>query len=210
MSATSVNNIILASDSKCESDSMAQQINNKFATTDSGDAEWILGCCITRSRSRGLLMIDQSQFISSILCEFGLQQCKSVTTPCPKWHLTSDMCPQSDAEREEVASLPFRAIIGKCMYLATCTCPDISYAVRELACFMSNYGSKHFEATKHLLQYLQGTCLRGIIYGGTPDLFPSFHCFTDSDWAMTEGRKLISGYVILCGGGPLTWLSKQK
>jgi hypothetical protein len=36
MSATSVDDIILASDSKRESDSTALQINNKFATTDSG------------------------------------------------------------------------------------------------------------------------------------------------------------------------------
>jgi hypothetical protein len=210
MSATSVDDIILASDSKTESDNTARQINEKFATTDSGNAEWILGCRITRSRPRRLLMIDQSQFISSILREFGMQQCKSVLTPCPKWRLTSDMCPTTDAEREEADSLPFRAIVGKCMYLATCTRPDISYAVRELARFMSNYGSKHFEAAKHLLRYLQGTRSRGVIYGDTQNSSPSFHCFTDSDWAMSEGRKSISGYVIVCGGGPLTWSSKQQ
>ena len=27
---------------------------------------------------------------------------------------------------------------------------------------------------------------------------------------MSEGRKSISGYVIVCGGGPLTWSSKQQ
>jgi hypothetical protein len=58
MSATSVDDILVASDSKQESDLVAAEINNKFAVTDSGDAEWILGCRITRFRPKRLLMID--------------------------------------------------------------------------------------------------------------------------------------------------------
>jgi hypothetical protein len=42
------------------------------------------------------------------------------------------------------------------MYLANCTRLDIAFAVHELAKFMSDYGTKHFEAAKHLLHYLQG------------------------------------------------------
>ena len=157
MSATSVDDIILVSDSKAELDLATQQINQKFTMTDCGDAEWILGCRITHLRSKRVLMIDQSQFIATILREFSMHECKAVITPCPKWCLTSDMCPQNDEQREAVLFFPFRAIVGKCMYLATCMRPDISYAVRELAHFMSNYRAKHFEAAKHLLRYLQGT-----------------------------------------------------
>jgi hypothetical protein len=174
MSATSIDNIILISDSKTQSNLATQQINKKFTTTDCSDANWILGCCITQLRSKHLLMIDQSQFISTILREFRMHQCKSIHTPCPKWCLTSDMSPKTDDEREEAALLPFQAIIGKCMYLSTCICPDISYAVWELARFMSNYGTKHFKAAKHLLRYLQGMHLRGIIYGNTNNLSPTF------------------------------------
>jgi len=68
----------------------------------------------------------------------------------------------------------------------------------------------YYEAAKHLLRYLKGTKSRGIIYGNSDDISPIFRSFTDSDWAMSEGRKSISGYVILCGGGPITWSSKQQ
>lgn len=210
MSATSVDDILIASDSKAESDLATRQINEKFSITDSGDAEWILGCRITRQRSKRLLMIDQSQFVSTILHDFSMDRCNPVQTPCPKFRLTSEMCPQNDAERESAALLPYRALVGKCMYLSTCTRPDISYAVRDLARFMSNYGKQHYEAAKHLLRYLQGTKSRGIIYGNSDDMSPVFRSFTDSDWAMSDGRKSISGYVILCGGGPITWSSKQQ
>jgi hypothetical protein len=210
MSATSVDDIIIASDSQSESDLCARQIDEKFPTTDCGDAEWILGCRITRCRAKRLLMIDQSQFIASILRDFGLDNCKPVKTPCPKWRLTQDMCPRNAAEQEIADALPFRTLVGKCMYLATCTRPDISYAVRELARFMSNYGAKHFAAAKHLLRYLQGTRSRGVVYGNCGNFSPVFHSFCDSDWAMTEGRKSVSGYVVMCADGPICWSSKQQ
>jgi hypothetical protein len=213
MSATSVDDIILVSNSKAESDRAASQINDKFTSTDCGDAEWILGCRVTRCRAKRLLMIDQSQFITTILREFKMDKCNDLTTPCPKIRLTADMCPKTDNERDEVTKAPYSdycAIVGKCMYLSTCTRPDISFAVRELARFMSNYGKQHYAAAKHLLRYLQGTRTRGIIYGDTENLSPTFRSFADSDWAMSDGRKSISGYVIECGGGPICWSSKQQ
>ena len=146
MSATSVDDILIASNSKLESNLAADEINNKFTVTDGGDADWILGCRITRCRPKRLLMIDQSQFVTTILREFNMENCNSMITPCPKWRLTSEMCPQTDAERDDAALLPYRAIVRKCMYLSTCTRPDISFAVRELARFMSNYGRKHYDA----------------------------------------------------------------
>ena len=48
MSATSVDDIILASDTPDESRHASAEINAKFAVTDSGDANWILRCRITR------------------------------------------------------------------------------------------------------------------------------------------------------------------
>lgn len=96
------------------------------------------------------------------------------------------------------------------MYLSNCTRPDISFTVRELAKFMSNYGTKHFEAAKHLLRYLQGMRGRGVIYGNSPNPYPIFKSFADSDWAMSKGRKSVSGFVVKCGNGPLTWSSKQQ
>ena len=210
MSATSVDDILLVSDSVSESDRATSEINDKFTITDIGNTEWILGCRITRFRSKRVLMLDQEQFVLSILRQFGMEHCNSVKTPLPKWRLTPDMCPQNDTKRETATSLPYCAIVSKCMYLSTCTRPDITYAIRELARFMSNYGERHFAAAKHLLRYLQGTRSRGIIYGNTEQTIPVFRSFADSDWAMCDSRKSVSGYVIECGGGPLSWSSKQQ
>jgi hypothetical protein len=39
---------------------------------------------------------------------------------------------------------------------------------------------------------------------------PIFRSFTDSDWAMSDNRKSVSGFIIECGGGPIAWSSKQQ
>jgi hypothetical protein len=210
LSATSVDDILLASNSKAKSDTATAQINDKFTITDSGDAEWILGCRITRCRSKHLLMIDQEQFTTSILRDYGFANSKPNQTPCPKDRLTSEMCPKTDAEREEVAKFPYCTIVGKCMYLAMCTRPDIAYAVCKLARFMSNFGPKHCIAVKHLLRYLNCTRSHGIIYSNLENLTPIFRSFADSDWGMSDSRKSVSGYIIECAGGPIAWSSKQQ
>ena len=210
ISAMSVDDLLLASNSQMESNLATAQIKQKFAITDGGDTEWLLGCRICRWRHKRLLMIDQEQYTTQILSDFHMENCNSVKTPCPTYRLKSDMCPSTEEERRTAAELPYCALVGKCMYLANCTRLDISFAVRELAKFMSNYGTRHFDATKHLLRYLQGTRSRGIIYGNSPNPYPIFKSFADSDWAMSEGRKSVSGFLIECGNGPLNWSSKQQ
>lgn len=157
-----------------------------------------------------MLIIDQEQYTTQILTDFRMENCNSVKTPCLAFRLTSEMCPTNKEEKQAAALLPYCAIVGKCMYLSNCTRPDISFAIHELAKSMSNYGPKHFEAAKHLLRYLQGTRSRGIIYGNSPNTYPIFKVFANSDWAMSENRKSISGFLIECGNGPLTWSSKQQ
>jgi hypothetical protein len=52
ISATSVDDLLIASSSKAESDLAASQIKQKFAITDGGDTEWLLGCRIRRWRDQ--------------------------------------------------------------------------------------------------------------------------------------------------------------
>jgi hypothetical protein len=98
ISAMSVNDLLIASNSKTESDLAATQIKEKFAVTDSGDTEWLLGCRIRRWRHRRLLMIDQEQYTTRILSDFHMENCNSVKTPCPSYRLSTDMCPKNDEE----------------------------------------------------------------------------------------------------------------
>jgi hypothetical protein len=37
-----------------------------------------------------------------------------------------------------------------------------------------------------------------------------FRAFADSDWAMSEGRRSVSRYIIECTSAPIAWSSKQQ
>ena len=211
MTATSVDDILVASTTKAESDQVAKDLGSLFEITDSEQVESLLGCRITRNRARRSIKIDQEIYITSILRQFGMEHCNSATTPLPpKLYLTKHMCPTTQKEREEVSHHPYREVVGKCMYLSTCTRPDISYAVRELARFMSNFGTPHWNAARHLLRYLQGTRSHGLTLGNVDDAYPIFKGLCDSDWAMGENRHSVSGYLILLGTSPIAWSSKQQ
>jgi len=63
------------------------------------------------------------------------------------------LLPETAEDSFKVKDFPYTSVVSKCMYLATCTWPDITYTVHELARFMASYGPSHIAAAKHLLQY---------------------------------------------------------
>ena len=212
ISTTSVDDMLIASTSKAESDDVIASLTNFYEITDNTNVNFHLGCSIIRWRSRRAIKVHQESYTTSILRDVGMEACNAVATPMhPNMRLTTDDCPQTSEERIKMQqSFPYCFIIGKCMYLATCTRPDIAYTVRELAKYMSNFGKSHIQAAKHLLRYLRGTSSHGILLGQIDAPYPLFRALSDSDWGMGDSRKSISGFVILLGDSPLAWSSKQQ
>jgi hypothetical protein len=99
ISATSVDDILLASSSKEESNQAAKDISQVFETSHAEDVEHLLGCRIIRWRSWCSLKLDQEVFTTAILREFGIEHLKPNSTPFPvKTYLTANMCPKTDEE----------------------------------------------------------------------------------------------------------------
>lgn len=115
----------------------------------------------------------------------------------PGRRLTPQTTPLTSEEQNIVDAFPYGAVVGKCMYLSTCSCPDISYTVRELAGYMVNYGPAHVSAAKHLLRYLKGTQSHGVVLGSTNMVYPMIRALSDSDWGMSDSRKSVSGFLIM-------------
>jgi hypothetical protein len=120
------------------------------------------------------------------------------------------MSPKNPDQEKLARSRPYPTLVGKLLYLSTCTRPDIAWAVRELSRFMGNWGEQHWGAAKHVVRYLKGTKSMGVMYGNVDNPYPLFRSFTDSDWAMGDPRRSVTGYIIEMGGGPISWASKQQ
>lgn len=211
ISETSVDNILLASSSTSESDSVTHGLAKFYEIVDNGSPSWLLGCKIIRIRGRCAIYVYQDSYIDTTLHEFKMETCNTVSTPLqPGTSLTMDLCPSTYKEREAAKQLPYCRLFEKLMYLITATRPDLVSAVRELAKFTSNYGKGHWNVAKHVLRYLQGTCSQALVLGNFHDPYPIFRGFTDSDRANTEGQKSILGYVMMIGTSPIAWSSKQQ
>lgn len=211
---TSVDDMLIASTNNVESNAVVASLASQFEITDNGEPTLHLGCAIERDRANRIIRIHQTSYCESILRDFGFDKANPVATPMEPGQrfLPRPPGPYTLAETERVAEFPYGTILGKCMYLATCTRLDIAYTVRELARFVSNYGPMHITAVKHLLRYLRGTTSYGLQLGGSPPSGPQFiRALTDSDWGMDDAtRKSVSGFIVMFGDSPVAWSSKQQ
>ena len=107
------------------------------------------------------------------------------------------------------SNIPYRQAVGSLNYLATCTRPDIAYAVNYVSRGMQNPTNLDWIAVKRIFRYLQGTRKTGIIYkkGGSNILSG----FSDASYAPeASDRKSTSGYVFTMNGGAISWKSKRQ
>ena len=142
-----------------------------------------------------------------------MADCNPVSIPAnPSNRVNHKMSPKTEAERREMESIPVREEIGSLMYLAGMTRGDISYAVNQVAAFVSNPGRDHWEAIKQILAYLAGTTHHGICNGGESinQTMPLIG-YTDGDLAMDRlKRKSITGVCFKFHGGLISWGSKRQ
>jgi len=75
----------------------------------------------------------------------------------------------------------YRQIVGSVLYLSNNTRPDTSYAVGQLARFMSKPAIIYLRMCKHLLRYLVGIIEVGITYSSQRNvLLLTYAIYTDA------------------------------
>ena len=133
----------------------------------------------------------------------GMSDCKPVKTPVDPGNRLVKA-----AEDEEALDQPlYQSVVGGLMYLATCTRPDIAFAVGMLARFSSKPNRSHWVAAKRVLRYLKRTMNFGLFYSNGSGVLG----YSDADWAGDmDDRKSTSGYMFQIAGGPVSWRSKKQ
>ena len=188
-----------------------KELSSHFKLRDLGPTRFFLGIHITRDRSNRTLSLSQRQYCEDMLKEFNMSDCRPVGTPMAAGlRLTVDMAPQTPDDIAQMKGLPYGRAVGKLNYLALATRPDISFSVSTLARFSSNPGPAHWQAVKHLLRYIKGTMDYKLTYGASPHP-TQFVTYSDADYAGDlDGAKSTSGWVVLMGGGAVSWSSKLQ
>lgn len=146
-----------------------------------GEVGLILGMKVTLDREKKIIHVDQSKYINEMLLHFGMGDCHPISTPLDSnQKVSGEMCPEDEAEKQEMAKYPYREAIGSLLYLVQVTRPDINFVVNLLSRYSTNPGKGHWQTIKRVFRYLKGTSSLGITYGRE---IHDVTGFCDADWS---------------------------
>ena len=123
-------------------------LSKHFKCDDVGELEDYVGCKIDVDRENRKMTISQPVLVQSLFDEFGdIPQGKIVLTPAQPGSVL--MKGEETGVLDEAMHKRYRSGVGKLMYLAKHTRPDISNAVRDLARHMHAPNQGHWKAMEH-------------------------------------------------------------
>ncbi|CAN6719196.1 unnamed protein product [Malus baccata var. baccata] len=195
-----VDDLIITGESETEIASLKQSLQETFAIKDLGRLKYFLGIEMATS-SKGLFL-NQRKYVTDLLKETNLLDCKPTTSP-----IDSKLKLTMDGEALHNVSY-YQRLVGKLIYL-TITRPDITYAVGIVSQFMHSPTVDHLNIVKRILRYLKGSIRRGILMQNNQST--SISGYTDADWAGNAiDRRSTTGYCTFVGGNIVTWKSKKQ
>lgn len=184
----------------------------RFKVGADSELHWFLGMRVYCHAGR--ITVNHEKYIDAVLLRFGMDQCKSTSTPlAEKVQLLKDDCPaEGSPEAKQMRGLDYRGLVGSLNYLAVTSRPDIAYACHSLSCYLNNPGPTHWTAAKHVMRYLRGTKTKGLEYRHDPAGLV-LKGYADADWAGDlNNRRSTSGYCFQVQGsaGAVSWGSKMQ
>jgi hypothetical protein len=205
---------ILLSPSDTEINKAIGEISGLFNITDQGQIDDYLGVKVQR-RDGGSIKLWQPHLIDSILKDLkSRDKVKAKPTPAVAMVILDK---DEDGEDFDDA-FHYRAVIGKLNFLEKSTCPDIAYAVHQVARFSADPKASHGKAVRTLCHYLTGTKDRGLVY--IPDLSRKFEVWVDSDFLGLWKKEMAihlpstarsrSRFIIMYAGCPVAWISRLQ
>ena len=99
--------------------------------------------------------------------------------------------------------------MGALQYAAQGTRLDLTSSIGDAAKHMKKHGKVHWDAVKCVIQYANLTATQGLVFGR--DKKVELVVYVDADFASDrKNRQSTMGYVIMLGGGMISWKSKQQ
>ena len=200
-----VDDLLLMGNSKPFIDSIKQNLSLEYQMTDLGTVQRFLGLRIHRERPTRRLLIDQEEYINTVLERFQMHNCSSVRTPLP----AGAVLEQNTETASDSFRTQYQSIIGSIMYAMLGSRPDIAFAVTRLAKYSSNPSKGHMHYAYYILRYLQGTKDFALCYDGGSN--SGLIAYSDSDWAEDrDDRHSTSGFLFMMANCVVSWVSRRQ
>lgn len=182
---------------------LAKLISKHFEMSSLGNVSHYLGMKIARDK-HGNFLVDQEIYIEETAKILKLDEAKF-----SKYPLMSGYFKHHDDEYLD-DNKQFRKIIGKLLYIATMTRPDIAAAVAILSQKISNPTKTDLNEAKRIVRYLNGT-KDFQLHLSNKSLIGELKMFSDANWAENAiDRKSNSGYFCSWNGGAVSWSCRKQ
>ncbi|SOV07594.1 uncharacterized protein UDID_19225 [Ustilago sp. UG-2017a] len=181
-----------------------KQIGQRWKMEDSGKVSHFLGIKISRDHVMRTMTIGQSGYIDQVLAKHLDKHTKP--TMVPMQSIPEGTLVASAAQQKE-----YPVIVGKLLWVANSTRPDLSLTVGVLARHMCEPSQEHYQAAQRVLRYLESTKQVGLVYRASESQEPLV-AHSDANWASdaTIQRRSTSGSVALVYGNLVAWKSATQ
>ncbi|KAJ1043890.1 hypothetical protein NDA10_005317 [Ustilago hordei] len=148
--------------------------------------------------------MEDSGYIDQVLAKHLDKRTKP--TMVPMQSIPEGTLVASAAQQKE-----YPVIVGKLLWVANSTRPDLSLTVGVLARHMREPSQEHYQAAQRVLRYLESTRQVGLVYRASESQEPLV-AHSDANWASdaTIQRRSTSGSVALVYGNPVAWKSATQ
>jgi Reverse transcriptase (RNA-dependent DNA polymerase). len=201
-----VDDIIIASNQEDMIFRTGEALSKHFQLTNLGKIRHYLGIQIEQD-AEGFFNINQLQYINNVLTSSGLEDAKTSKIPL-------DVGYEKSRENDEYFDddHTYRKFIGKLLYIAVNTRPDIAASVSILSQHNVKPKKTDWNEVKRVIKYLKGTKQLTLKLGSHADRDNnSLIGYADADWAQSRtDRKSNSGYVFKFKGGTISWACKKQ
>lgn len=196
-----VDDVIIVGDNSKKIELIKKQLDDEFSIKNLGQLKYFLGIEVAKT-SDGLVL-SQRKYTLDILKDSGMLGCRPSAFPFEQGTKLD-----KGEEEARVDAAQYRRLVGRLLYLQA-TRPDITYAVNVLSQFVTDPRRNHSEAANRVLRYLKGTPGQGILLPREGP--PILTAYCDSDWlGCPFTRRSRTGYLLLLGGGPISWKTKKQ
>ena len=223
-----VDDLIIAASNKNLITDLEKVFEARFKMKKLNKIKQILGMGVHHDKDRNIIYITQQQYIEDSAKRFAKYGISEFRTPMDdRLQLSKQQMPKEGSpEALQMATFPYRELIGTLLWISNGTRPDIVFPVNTLAKYTHNPALIHWRAALRVLGYLKATknyCIRyaqqlhqdsivstGYMRGILPEQ-SDFKCYVDASHASDlDTRRSITGYIFFVSGGPVSWQSRMQ
>ena len=183
------------------------KVDRRGGLVKAGDKITMLGINIVHTGTGFIL--SQKAKTQEFVDAFTNDRSASSSTPMDDWRLKEWFAAHEQGGEKAVDRTKYLQAIGKLLYLATATRPDLAFVTGTLARYSADPKEPHWLAIHRVARYLKATTHRALDYTASTEKV--LQQWSDADFAGDEDtRRSTSGALVQLYGMPVTWWSTRQ